>query len=139
MIKRTVKLSIALFVVLGGIIPLVVTVAAQESGFTETFDDASLPGWERSEGAIVEDGTLRIEPGNFAVRFGDYADITLSVRVKHSGHGIVFIRYYMRDEGSYAVILVEDVIILENPPPINPSRWAHPLEKSKPMNGWISL
>lgn len=120
MIKRTVKLSIALLIVFGSIIPLSQTVTAQESGFTETFDDSSLPGWERSEGAVVVNGMLNIEPGNFAVRFGDHSDISLSVRVNLSGLNIVFIRYYMRDEGSYAVILVEDVIILEKSLPDHP-------------------
>jgi hypothetical protein len=86
---------------------------AQEDSFTETFDEESLPGWERSEQAVVQNGVLKINPGHFAVKFGDYDDATISVKVKRGGPGIVFIRYAMYDEASYAVIMVEDAIILE--------------------------
>ena len=49
---------------------LVVPIRAQEPGFTETFDDPTLPGWEHSPNAAVVEGVLRVEPGNFAFRPG---------------------------------------------------------------------
>jgi hypothetical protein len=86
---------------------------AQQEGFKETFDDPSLPGWERSPETLVIDGVLRISPGNFALRFGDWSDITLNLRVRYSNPGETFVNYYFRDEGKYAVVLTEGVVILE--------------------------
>jgi len=45
---------------------LVRSTKAQGSGFTDTFDDPSLSGWEHSPNATVVNGALRIEPGGFA-------------------------------------------------------------------------
>ena len=40
---------------------------AQENGFSETFDDPTLPGWERHPDATsIVDGVLQINPGGFA-------------------------------------------------------------------------
>lgn len=88
-------------------------VLAQKEPTTETFDDQALPGWERSAEAIVRDSALHIEPGNFAIRFGEYSAGALSIRVKTPGPGAVFIRYAMSEQSHYAVILFEEAIILE--------------------------
>jgi hypothetical protein len=53
---------------------LVAPVKAQEPGFTETFDDPTLPGWEHLPGVSVVDGVLRLEPGNFAFHGGGRDD-----------------------------------------------------------------
>ncbi len=89
-----------------------VSVLAQDEPATETFDDEALPGWERSEKAIIQDGVLQIEPGNFAVRFGEYAGGSLSVKVKTTA-GPVFIRYAMNEQGNFAVIIFDEAIVLE--------------------------
>jgi hypothetical protein len=86
---------------------------AQEGSFSEAFESETLEGWERSGGVVVREGVLRISPGNFAVKFGRFGDGFLSLRVKHPGSGAVFIRYGMKENGSYALILLDDVIILE--------------------------
>lgn len=86
---------------------------AQDDSFTETFDEESLPGWERSEEAVVQNGVLSIAPANFAAKFGEYGDATLSVKIKRGGPGVVFVRYAMNEESSYAVIMFEDAIVLE--------------------------
>ena len=88
-------------------------VLAQEEPSTENFDDEALSGWERSEESVVQDGVLRISPGNFAAKFGEYGDGTISVKIKQSAPGAVFIRYFMREEGSYALIIFPDTIMLE--------------------------
>lgn len=90
-----------------------VGIRAQEEPSTETFDDASLPGWERSPEAVVQDGVLRINPGNFAVKFGDYGQGSMSVKLKLSAPGVVFLRYAMSETASYAVIIFPENIILE--------------------------
>lgn len=88
-------------------------VLAQEEPSTETFDDASLPGWERSPEAVVQEGVLQIAPGNFAVKFGEYGDGTVNFKARLNSPGIFFLRYAMTDAGSYALIFFPDVIILE--------------------------
>jgi hypothetical protein len=79
----------------------------------ETFDDPTLPEWEHAREAIVVDGVLKMNPGSFALRFGDFSDITLTVKVKYSGPGRAVVAYYFRDEGRYTVILEEGIIVLE--------------------------
>ena len=85
---------------------------AQESGFNETFDGETLEGWETSEGVALREGVLRVNPGNFAMRFGRYNLGTLRVNVRPPGSGAVFLRFAMGEKGSYAVIIVEDRLIL---------------------------
>lgn len=97
---------VILFVPLTGVL-------AQDESTTETFDDESLPGWERSPEAVVQNGVLSISPGNFAVKFGSYAEGGLSVKLKHTGPGIVFIRFAMGEQGNYALILFDEAIVLE--------------------------
>ena len=109
--KRTVPLIILLTALLLSI--SLTPVRAQEDGFRETFDDPSLPGWEHSREAIVVDGVLRMSPGSYALRFGDWADITLTVRVKYSGEGEVLVNYYFRDGNRYGVLMGEHVVLLE--------------------------
>ena len=111
--KRYFFKGISLFILLAILCLPLLKVCAQPESITETFDDESLPGWERSEGAVVQDGVLNISPANFAVMFGDYANGTLSVKIKRGGPGIVFIRYCIREEASYTLVMGEDIIILE--------------------------
>lgn len=86
---------------------------AQADGFNETFDDPQLEEWERSPDVTVADGVLRVPPGNFALRFGDWSEVTLDVRVRRSQPGELFIHYYFRDESSYVLHVMEDTIFLE--------------------------
>ncbi len=86
---------------------------AQDEGFTETFDDSSLNGWERSEQSVVKDGVLVVSPGNFAVKFGSYGGGTYEYKAKFAGPGAMFFRFFMHEEGCYAVIFFEDRVVLE--------------------------
>ena len=86
---------------------------AQEDGYKETFDDPSLPEWEHSREVVVTGGALKLTPGSYALRFGDWADITLTARLRFSGEGEVLVGYYMRDEGRYGVLLREGLVIVE--------------------------
>lgn len=79
---------------------------AQEDGFTETFDDSTLPGWERHPDATsIVDGVLQINPGGFALHFGDWSEITLTIKVSFPADGEAVIGYYFRDMGRYILIL----------------------------------
>ncbi len=87
--------------------------AQEESGYKETFDDPTLPEWEHSREAVVANSVLKMSPGSFALRFGDWSEITLATRVKYSGEGEVVISYYVRDEGHYGLILRTGSVSLE--------------------------
>jgi hypothetical protein len=86
---------------------------AQGAAWTETFDDASLPGWERPPEVTVADGVLRVPAGGFAVRFGSWPEGTLSVRVKIPADAQAVIGYAFRDSGYYRLSLSLHEVILE--------------------------
>ena len=81
-------------------------VSAQQEGFSETFDSSPLPGWELPpEAAAVTEGVLQISPGGFALHFGDWSEITLTIRVNFAAEGEAVIGYYFRDAGRYLLSL----------------------------------
>jgi len=86
---------------------------AQDGGFSEDFEDQALSGWERSEGAVVQDGILVISPENFAFKIGDYQEYTLSFDVKFSGEGLLFLRFNTQEGNDNAFLFFEDSIVLE--------------------------
>ena len=113
--------------------------AQEEGGFKETFDDSTLPGWERSPGVTVGGGVLKIEPGNFALRFGDWSDITMSIKVRFSGAEALFVNYYFRDEGKYGVLFRDGVIILEKVQQRSPTELGNVSVPDVQQNTWINL
>jgi hypothetical protein len=61
---------------------MITAVHAQQNGFTETFDDAAMPGWEHSPNAAVVDGVLRIDGAGFAFRPEPWSDFSLNLRAR---------------------------------------------------------
>jgi len=94
-------LGILLSTVLAIVLILPGKASAQADGIQESFDDPTLPGWEHPPEATVTEGVLAIQPGGYALHFGDWSDINLSIKVRFSGEGEAIIRYYFRDQGSY--------------------------------------
>jgi hypothetical protein len=86
---------------------------AQAEGFSEDFEDPSLPGWEKSSDSIVVNGALQMSPGSFALHIGDWSDINLTLKLKYSGEGEIFINYYFRDINRYHLALGKGRISLE--------------------------
>ena len=74
---------------------------AQDEEFVEHFDDPSLPGWEHSDGAFVEDGMLVLQPENLAIHPMAFGDGVLEVRLQRKGPGAVAVHYSATDAGSY--------------------------------------
>lgn len=112
--RKPVVVLVALSLALLSVLVVSISAGAQEgNGYRDTFDDPTLPGWEHAREAIVVDGVLRMNPGSFALRFGDWSDITLTVKMRYSGEGEVLVNYYFRDEGKYGVLLTNGVIALE--------------------------
>jgi photosystem II stability/assembly factor-like uncharacterized protein len=85
------------------IVLLTMSVQAQEPGFTEDFEDAELPGWERSPNAEVVDGYLHVESEGFALRPGAWNDLNVRVRVRLEGEGILAVSYRISEMGEYAL------------------------------------
>jgi hypothetical protein len=133
---RMSALIIALLTVFFSLAP---TMAQGEDGYRETFDDPTLPEWEHSREAIVVDGLLRMNPGSFALRFGDWSDITLTIKVRYSGEGEVFVNYYFRDEGKYGVLLADGIVVLDKEQNRAPTQLGRASVLGVQQNSWIDL
>lgn len=90
----------------------VVPALAQGEGFSETFDDVQLPGWEHAPEVIVSDGVLRIAPGNFAARMGAWGDFNLTCKLRFDKPGETEIQYHASDQGSYLLVFTPDRLLL---------------------------
>jgi hypothetical protein len=86
--------------------------SAQGEGFTETFDDPQLPGWEYSPEVIVSNGVLRIAPGNFAARPDPWGDFALSFRLRFDAPGETEIHYHATENGGYLLVFTPDRLLL---------------------------
>lgn len=113
--------------------------AQERDGYKETFDDPALPHWEHSPETIVTNGVLKMAPGNFALRFGDWSDITLTIKVRYSGAGGAIVAYHFRDEGRYAVLLEEGIVVLEKEEHRSPTQLGHAPVPDVQPNTWIAL
>jgi len=85
---------------------------AQNVELMEDFEDPSLPGWERSDNALVSDGTLKVSNRGFAFHGGLWHDLNLTIRMNHPGTGAGGIHYRESDTGSYVVRFEPDFIAL---------------------------
>jgi photosystem II stability/assembly factor-like uncharacterized protein len=85
---------------------------AQENGFTESFDDPSLPGWELSSNARVVEGQLLIEGNGYALHGGSWKDASITVRSRRTGSGAMALSYQASDAGSYTARLNDEGIQL---------------------------
>ena len=112
--KRSIALIVALIVaLLSAQLPTPAWAQEEGDGYKETFDDPTLPEWEHSREASVADGVLRMSGGSFALRAGDWSDITLTVKMRTSGEGEAVVSYYFRDGLRYTLVLAENYIFLE--------------------------
>ena len=105
--KHCVWIALCLPVFLALMVPLC-AVAQAGGGFSETFDDATLPGWEHSQDVTVVDGLLRIYPENLAFRIGAWAYPDLTVRLRLSSPGGVVLHYHATERGVYRLHLTAD-------------------------------
>jgi hypothetical protein len=88
-------------------------VFAQDGGVNETFDDTQLTGWDHSPEVVVIENVMRIGPGNFAHKMGDFSNFNAKFQVKFTGPGIIFFRYNMQEGNDYACIFFEDRVVIE--------------------------
>ncbi len=108
------SIFIPILLAAGMLLALGLPASAQEEGFSETFDTSTLPGWElHPELASVTEGVLQISPGGYALHFGDWSEISFTIKVSFSGEGEAVIRYYQRDKGEYSLVLAAGSLSVE--------------------------
>ncbi len=112
---------------------------AQGDGFSETFDDSTLPEWEAPHGVSVENGVLKISDGGFALHFGDWSEITLTLKFKFSGEGEGAVNYYFRDEGRYGFVFSENILYLEKESSQGMEMLGDAKAAALQSNTWINL
>jgi photosystem II stability/assembly factor-like uncharacterized protein len=88
-------------------------VLALEGGFGTSFDDPSLPGWHYTEGVLVRNGVLVIEPGNFASFPGVFPRLNLTVWLRRLGTGNFVMSFDRTQEGEYHLSLGMDSIEIQ--------------------------
>ena len=136
------KSPILIIVLLLTVLILPASAFAQEGdsqGFTETFDDSNLHEWEAPHNVSVVDGVLKIEDGGFALHFGDWSEITLTLKMKFSGEGEGAVNYYFRDEGHYGLIFSENILYLEKETPQGMAALGNAEVEALQPNTWIDL
>jgi len=114
-------------------------VLAQGSGFSESFDDTNLHEWEAPNNVSVVDGVLKIDDGGFALHFGDWSEITLTLKMKFSGEGEGAVNYYFRDEGHYGLVFSENTLFLEKETPQGMESLGDAKAAALQPNTWITL
>jgi hypothetical protein len=96
-----------------GVLFWTVPVRAQAEGFAEDFESPELEGWELAPDAVAVQGALRLSPGNFAFKMGEWDEFMLEVQVRLSGSGAILIHYHNREESRYILHIHPEEIILE--------------------------
>ena len=113
--------------------------AAQEEGFQERFDNTGLDGWEHSPEVVVTDGVLRISPGNFAMRMGDWGQVTFSLKMRFDSPGETIIMYHFRDDTHYVLIFMQEGIVLEKVQAGAPERLGESAGFDLYLKTWINI
>ncbi|MBN1485335.1 MAG: DUF4956 domain-containing protein [Chloroflexia bacterium] len=138
--RKSIHLTVLLVgaLVLAGL--FVVRAAAQDPGFSETFDDVQLSGWEHSPEVIVSEGVLRIAPANFAARLGSWQNFDLGLRLRYSGPGETHVNYRASDSGSYLLRLAEEeVALLKTAPDVEPEELARSEGPALVSGAWMDV
>jgi photosystem II stability/assembly factor-like uncharacterized protein len=112
MYRTTRRLAVVALLVALCTIPTVFSYA-QGPGLMETFDDATLPGWDHSDDVAVVDGALRVPAPGFAFYHADWRDMVLTVQARFEGTGELLLVYRMSDAGSYQLLIGHDYVFLE--------------------------
>jgi hypothetical protein len=86
---------------------------AQGNGFVETFDDATLSGWEKDGDVIVESGILKMSPPAMLLKRGTWSNITLTAIFRFETEGFVVIDYYVSEGQHYSLTIKPTEIFLE--------------------------
>lgn len=111
-VKSITKLLI-LFGALIAALSNVFLVFAQQEGFSDSFNDPALPGWEHSETASVSGGLLRLSANGFAFKPGEWDDFTLTLKARFFNEGKLVVEYRVSDDGSYILEITKTALALK--------------------------
>lgn len=136
-IFRITTLFLGFVVILFAVLP----VAAQsDPGFTESFDDSQLSGWEHAPEVIVTEGVLRIGPAQFAAPMGGWQDFTLTFKLRYSGEGETHVNYRASEQGSYLLVLnLEGIRLIRTVPQREPEELAQANSDELNTSEWINV
>jgi uncharacterized membrane protein YhiD involved in acid resistance len=113
---------------------------AQGVSFSESFDDPNLTEWEHSPEVIVADGVMKIGPGNFAARMGNWQDLNLTFRIRFSGIGETAINYRNSDTQGYMLLITpEEVLLLRTTVNAEPNMLAHATLSQIQADTWMDI
>jgi len=114
----------------------IVVANAQEGELRETFDDPSLPGWERSPGAFVAEGALHLAPGDLA--FLPQSARAIHIRLLRLGDAQVQVHYQRTDPSAYVLLLRPDgIAIVEERPDVREELTGTDI--GLPPDRWVEL
>ncbi|MBE0685929.1 MAG: DUF1080 domain-containing protein, partial [Anaerolineaceae bacterium] len=114
--------------------------AQADQGFTESFDDSELSGWEHAPEVIVTDGVLRIGPAQFAAPMGGWQDFTLTFKLRYSGEGETHVNYRASEQGSYLLVLhLEWIRLIRTVPQGEPGELAQANSDALNTSEWINV
>ncbi len=114
--------------------------AQADQGFTATFDDGQLSGWEHAPEVIVTDGVLRIGPAQFAAPMGGWQDFTLNFKLRYSGEGETHINYRASEQGSYLLVLhLEGIRLIRTVPEGEHQELAQANSAELNTSDWINV
>ena len=84
-------------------------ISAQEKDtFSDNFEEPSMEGYEYSQDILVSDGVLRIEPGGFIFRSGNWSNPSFSFKMRTGSPSHDRIKYHNSDEGYYYIDIFSD-------------------------------
>ncbi len=109
---RAKRLTLSAALVVGILLVLTSSLSYAQEAIFETFDDPELPGWERTENAVVQDGYLEIAGTGFAFRPDLKMSGAFSLRLSLEGGGTTEIRYQISEIGAYILSLHVDQVQL---------------------------
>ncbi len=114
--------------------------AQADQGFTASFDDSQLSGWEHAPEVIVTDGVLRIGPAQFVAPMGGWQDFTLTFKLRYSGEGETHVNYRASDQGSYLLVLyLEGIRLIRTIPAGEPQELAQADSDKLNTSDWINV
>jgi len=80
---------------------------AQETEISDTFDADSLDSYEHSQDVVISEGSLKIQPGNFLFRIGQWSYPEIDIKFKMSSDSSLVVQYHAGDEGTYGVQIID--------------------------------
>lgn len=110
-------------------------VHAQALFFEEFFDDPSLPEWQHTNQAYVEDGVLVLNQGGYAHHPDEWTNFQISFRAEFSGQGDFLIQY----KSKYYLLFNGERFHLQQSEGENFTAISEPIQYPIPPGEWFQV